>query len=247
MMIGRFLMRLMTVACVCAVAWVVTSGPFAHAGEFKSDAGVSFHYPDGWVAITQLNLSELPQEVQEHVRSNQIDLSQLHVLVVRVTTGEFAENINLIIAPQQVPVTQTVFDQHKARIPGEYEKVGMSASNLSGAMVAIADHPAMVFTCDAEMPFGGEPLRQRQVLIPGGGKTFVFTCTATQSSYDKYSGTFDQILGSLKVPAPVATGFDWSAVWSKGVLGAIVGGFIGLFVALKKKLEVKKTVEDVEQ
>jgi hypothetical protein len=246
-------MRGIVVAFQLTVALLVASGSYARAGEFKSEAGVSFQYPDDWVAVTQLNQSELRPEVQEYLRSNPIDFTQMHVMVLRVTTGEFAENINLVIAPTQIPVSQAVFDQHKARVPGEYEKVGMKASNLTGAMVTIADRPAMVFTCDAEMPYGGDSLRQRQVLVPGGGKTFVFTCTAPQSTFDKYSGTFDQILGSLKVPAPVDTGSDLLAYRLGKILGIIIGGLIGLFVgpklfaSFKKKMALKKPIDDVER
>lgn len=244
-------MRFMSVASLLALTLFVAGGPFARAGEFQSEEGISFQYPEDWVAITQLNQGDLLPEILEYLRSNQFDLKSVHVLVLRVTTDEFAENVNLIIIPGQIVASQSVLDQRKANMPVELEKLGVKVSHLSGAIETIANRPALVLTSDVLMPFAEEPLRQRQVLVPGGGKTFVITCTATQASDDKYASTFDEILRSLKLPAPVASGFDGLA-YSIGI-GMIIGGLIGalvgtkLFAFLKKKLAVKKPIDEVER
>ncbi len=241
-------MRLMSVASLLVVALFVAGVPFSRAGEFKSEEGVSFQYPDDWVAITQLNQGDLSPEVQEHIRNNQFDLKSVHVWVLRVTTDEFAENMNLIIIPGQIAASQSVLDQRKANVRAELEKSGVKVTHLSGAIETIADRPALVLTSDVLMPFAEEPLRQRQVLIPGGGKTFVLTCTATQASGDKYAATFDQILRTLQVPAPVDTRFDRLADMIGMLTGVLIGVFVGLklFASLKKKMAVKKPINEVE-
>ena len=242
-------MRFMSVASLLALTLFVAGGPFARAGEFQSEEGISFQYPEDWVAITQLNQGDLLPEILEYLRSNQFDLKSVHVLVLRVTTDEFAENVNLIIIPGQIVASQSVLDQRKANMPVELEKLGVKVSHLSGAIETIADRPALVLTSDVLMPFAVEPLRQRQVLIPGGGKTFVLTCTATQASYDKYAATFDGILRTLKIPAPVDTRFDRLAEMIGMMTGVLIGVFVGLklFASLKKKMAVKKPIDEVER
>ena len=242
-------MRLFTLTSLLAVALVVADSPLAVAGEFQSEAGVSFLYPEDWVAITELNQGKLPPEFQEYIRSRQFDMKSLHVMVLRVTSDEFAENINLVILPGQIVASQSVLDQRQVNMPIELEELGVKVSHLSGVIETIAERPALVLTSDVLMPFAEEPLRQRQVLIPGGGKTFVITCTATPASYDKYSVTFDEILRSLKLPDPVDSGSGWLGAKIGMLVGGLIGAFGGtkLFASLKKKLQVKKTVEDVKE
>lgn len=54
------------------------------------------------------------------------------------------------------------------------------------------------------MPGETLPSRQRQVYIPGGGNTFIVTCTGEADRFDGYVPTFDSILASFKVPPPRA-------------------------------------------
>ena len=66
-------MRFMSVASLLALTLFVAGGPFARAGEFKSEEGISFQYPEDWVAVTQVNQGDYPPEILEYLRSNQFD------------------------------------------------------------------------------------------------------------------------------------------------------------------------------
>ena len=82
----------------------------------------------------------------------------------------------------------------------------------------------------------GTPLKQRQVFFAGGGKTYIVTCSALADRFGEYSGTFDEMLESFKVPGTVAQqqqqGFDWNRVMVMAVDG-IAGGLVGLVKKFK--------------
>ena len=64
-------------------------------------------------------------------------------------------------------------------------------------------------------------------------------CFDRADSFDQYLPTFERILASFQVPAPVAKGFDWSRVATTAVVGGIVGGLIAGLIGIIKKFSSK--------
>jgi hypothetical protein len=78
------------------------------------------------------------------------------------------------------------------------------------------------------MPGVSGTLRQKQVMIPGGGKTFIVTCTASAETFDLYQPTFEGVLSNFQVPAPVTRGFDGKQGEEMAFVWGVIAGVVGV-------------------
>jgi hypothetical protein len=121
-------------------------------------------------------------------------------------------------------------------VPEQYESMGAKVDDFHGRIERVGANQAAVL--EYRVTFSGQPaaLRQKQVLIPGGGNTYVVTCAARADIFPEYARTFGDIVASMKVPPPDDEGFHWNRLWpgsmSPAVVGAVcavIGGLLCLF------------------
>lgn len=215
-------------------------GAVACGGSYADPSGFSFTYPDGWVPITRAVMGDanqfVPPEVKDWIARNKVDLSRVAVTLIRNGQDDFLENLNVVVDPQQIPVNDKTVKELTGVLRKQYAAMGVEIDNLQGGVQRLGTHDAVVLEYQARMPAVPYTLRQRQVMFPGGGKTYIVTCTAKADSFDRYKLTFEQIVASFQVPAPVARGFDWNQVLTTGIVGGVVGAFVGGLFWLAKRL-----------
>lgn len=221
-----------------ALLLITCSGAFG--GDYTDPSGFAFTYPEDWVPLTHSAMSEvnqaLPQEVKNWIANNNVDLSRVAVVLVRNGQEEFLENINVVVQEKQIPVNDEAVKRLTESLPKQFESMGVRLDKVQGRVQKIGSRDAVVLDYQSRMPGVAFLLRQRQVFFPGGGNTYIVTCSATVDSFDQHLPTFEKILANFQGPAPVASGFDWSRVMTTGVAAGIVGGLVGgLTVARKKK------------
>ena len=216
-----------------AICDLVGNRAVAEAAEFKSEAGISFQYPDEWTVLSELNQEQFTPAVQAYVKESQIDLRAIHVMVVRLNDSDFQENMNVVITPHEVPVTASSIEKFLPQIKSQNATTGIQMSELSGDLITIADRQAINLTFKTKLPFEDNLLQQRQVLIPGGGQTFTITFTALPTTYSQHVGAFDSVLQSLKL-APQQSSFNWDAI------GRLCGTMIGVPIGVIVFFQIKK-------
>jgi hypothetical protein len=222
---------------------LLTCGQSAFGGSYADPSGFSFRYPDGWIPVTRATMGDLnqvlPGEVKDWISRNRVDLNRLQVVLIRAGRDEFLESLNVVVDNQQIPVNDDTAKKLTSTIAQKYGAMGVKVDDVQGRVQKVGSYDAVVVEYQAQMPGVPETLRQRQVLFPGGGKTFIVTCTAKANSFDKYQPTFDTVLASFQVPAPVAQGFDWDRVETMTVVGGLIGGLIGGLAWVAKKFSSK--------
>jgi hypothetical protein len=221
------------------------------AGDYSDPKGYSFTYPDGWVIVTkQLWENEqknIPAEIQSWLQKSKVDLSGLSVVLIREGHEEFLENLNVSIDNQEIPANDDSIKKLSTILPQKYRELGVTINKVDGQLKQYGKNQALVIDFHSQLPFMPFPLRQNQVFFPGGGKTYIVTCTTRQDTFDKYSQTFDTILASFKVPAPNKKGIDWNHVLITTVIGGAVGAVGGGLYALIKKLNGKKSQRSISE
>jgi hypothetical protein len=225
-------------------------GETAYADNYADPSGFSFDYPAGWTPITRA-FSEnatriMPETMRTWLANNKVDLSRIAVVLVRNGGDDFLENMNVIVDSQQIPVNEQTMKMAIEQVQQRCATTNMMIENIQGHVQKVGQHDAVVL--DSQVRFPGVPqlLRQRQVMLPGGGKTFFVTCTSKAESYNTYQPTFEQILTSFQVPPPVAqpTGisgqsFDWKQVLIMGLVGGVIGGLFGTVKWITQKFSSK--------
>lgn len=230
---------------ISVVGLLLLSCAGASGGDYTDPSGFAFTYPEDWVPLTHSAMGDvnqaLPPELKDWIANNNVDLSLVAVVLVRNGHEEFHENLNVVVQKQQIPVDAKAVDSLAESMPKQFESMGGSVDKVQGRVQKIGSHDAVVFDYQSRMPGVTYLLRQRQVFFPGGGNTYIVTCSGRADSFDQHLPTFEKILASFQVPAPVASGFDWNRVMTTGVVAGIVGGLMGgLTVARKKSSSLSK-------
>ena len=89
-------------------------------------------------------------------------------------------------------------------------------------------------------PDGPPTLKQKQAHFAGGGKSYIVTCTSKADTSADSAQTFEDILATFKIPAPITQGFGMTSVVRGAVIGALVGGAVALFKMLAGPKKNKK-------
>lgn len=202
-------------------------------GEYRDPTGFSFVYPDGWFAVAAFQegaiRETMPPEIQAWLEKNSIDFKKVSVLLVREGHEEFLENMNVVVVPDQLSLNDRSVKDLLNQLTQKYASMGMKLGKLEGQARKIGANQTYVVEYRIVFPFDDSPLIQRQVFIPSGGKTYVVTCTGKAETFADHAPTFESILASLKVPAPISQGFNWNRVLMTGIFGGVVGGLFPLF------------------
>jgi hypothetical protein len=183
----------------------------------------------------------IPEETKNWIDKNKIDFSRVTMMLIREPKGreEFVENLNVVVDKQQLPLDDQSVKKLTDSIAKQYAAIGAKIENFESRVEKVASRDALVLEYKAQLPGAAAPFRQKQIYFPGGGKTFIVTCTASVASYDKYLPKFEKILDSFKVPdlVPVkmAKSFDWNQVLTMGVVGGLAAGLIAVMKWFAKK------------
>jgi hypothetical protein len=217
---------------------LLACGQSAFGETYSDPSGFSFTYPEGWIAVTQKAMGDVnqivPDDTKEWVLKNNVDLSQIAVTVIRDGNEEFLENLNVVVKPQQIPVNDKFEKELKAAISQQLGTMGVKLEGVQSRIEKIGSRDAIVVTFQSRLPGVDDLLRQKQIMLPGGGNTYIITCTAKADSFDKYQPTFDAVLASFQAPAPATQGFVWNQAAVSGAIGGVVGGMIAALALAKR-------------
>lgn len=218
---------------------VITLATSALAGSYSDPSGFSLTYPEGWITITGASVNNssnpLPENIQQWMRKNRLDMSTVKVLILRNgNADEFLENVNVVVTDGEIPLTDQTVKELQDAIPKQYAHAGIRSSNLrmrleerGGQKMLVSDHQ---LTFPEEVSEVGT-IQQRQFQLPGGGKTFTLTCTARPETFDQWESEFEAAVKSFKGPRSgllsgalgqvIQSGLIW------GLAGAVIGGAVG--------------------
>jgi hypothetical protein len=227
-------------------AWLVGSllllacGAHAAAGEYTDPSGFSLKFPDGWVAVNsglmEHSSDTIPEAVKAMVANGQVDLNSIAVMVIRDSKDDTFENLNVVVEKEQIPVDDNSLKELKTVVAQQYSKMGVTITNFQAKIQKVANRDAIVMDFDSQQA----GVKQKQVMLPGGGKTYIVTFTGDPATFKNYEPTFDTILANFQAPAPVAAkGFNWNKTLTMGIVGGVIGGLVGLINWFKNKSGAK--------
>ena len=228
------------VLIVLLVGFLLAAAGLTSAGEYSDPSGYGFRYPEGWVAVSELDRDSVAKEVREWLDNQAIDLTVLSVVVVDPGPKEFSPNCNVVLIEGEIPVTDGTLQDMLGALPGKYRSMKIEVSNLKGALQQVGANQAIVFHYDTKLPGVPFPLHQQQVYLPGGGKTHIITCTTTIDRIAQDDLAFQSILATFQVPPVQGSRLNWNEVGSSSLIGGIVGGLtagivVGLMQLRKRK------------
>lgn len=219
----------------------------ARSGNHVDPSGVSFTYPDDWVVIDKagqaLVTRNFTPEVQSWLQNNHVDLGDKVKLLLLHNSRQtdFVENLNVVVQPGEPPINSRTVDEVMRVASKQYTSLGVPIKDMTGRLQTYGSNRAVVLEYRMTPPGQTKPIMQRQIMIPGGGKLFIVTCSTKPEVFASFSPIFDGILSSMKVPEPTVRGFDWNSVIQKAITGGIIGALVGVMLWVVKKFSKPKT------
>lgn len=186
---------------------LLACGATTLAGEYKDPSGFSFTYPDGWVLLTPDKIkgskAGLSEEIKSWIDEHEEGLTSMAAILVRDSKDEYLESLGVLVNPVQVPANPETVKAFSTVLKTQYKTMGLELNNFNCSVQDIANRKSVVAEYDIHLD-GEEDDHEKRLVIPGGGKSYIFVCTGSDKSYKKYEPVFGQVLASLKVPDPVA-------------------------------------------
>jgi len=230
-------MRYICHCFVLLLCWSAISGLAAVAGEYQDADGFKFIYPEGWVLVDPsgvLEQGEFPPQVRQWMEQNRAALVSLRVALLRNSGADFMENLNVVVQPGQIPASEETLAEMLVEHPAQFKQMGISVEDLNGKVATFAGRESIILDYAVKFPDQPDMLRQRQVHVPGGGNTYIITCTGQAQTFAQHEPTFASILQSVQAPPATAHkreggGFDFSRIGIYAGIGALVGGLSVFF------------------
>jgi hypothetical protein len=201
------------------------------ANAFKSPKGFTLHYPSGWLVASKDQTAQAAQIVQPYLaKLGQVDLDRLAVIVFDPNGTTFMANLNLIITPHTLAISEEHKDDMRALVLQLGKVFGSEPQNIRISIESIGGHQAMVARYDITM--GGIPITQMQAIIPGHNQTYLATSSCAQADAAQYEPVFNTMFNGLDIDEGFA-GIPQSIRFA--VIGGLIGGAWALFQSLNKR------------
>jgi hypothetical protein len=166
---------------------------------YQAPEGYSLDTPPGWTTITEQNQLQLPPAAAAWLKKNRLDLRRLSLVVVKPTLGDFAENLNVVVEHQQMPLNGDSVRTLLEVLPTQLQKIGVKTKNVRVSTNNYGGNEAIVVEFESILPLFSQPVAQKQVYFAGGGKTFIVTCTSLASSRAQFEPVFERTLATMKI------------------------------------------------
>jgi hypothetical protein len=215
---------------------LILSVSSTQAVEHKDTSGFSLSAPNDWTLISKINQQNLPADTRQWLSKNRIDLNRLSVVLLRPGTGDFIENMNVVVENQAMPIDSNTIRKLLTEIPDQYRTLGVTLQDFRISTKKYGEHETIVLDYQTKSSLSPLQLTQKQVFFSGGGKTFIVTCTATQNTMAQYVTAFEEILNKMQIPSATSVTvsqngvntIDYRASFFVSITVGIVIGVVGM-------------------
>lgn len=202
----------------------------AHSAEYQAN-GISFRYPDTWQVASKENRQALIQELRGTEQFRQIDLDRLEALIFNPAGTDFLENMNIGFIPGGMEVSAEEVSKGVEALGEVMTRAGMPPDNIHGSVLRLGDNAAISIEWDVSMQ--GYRLHQWGIVIPGGDRSVMLTCSATAADFESVRPKFKETVVSINTNAGLIGA--WHEV-PKAIQWAIIGTLLGLGLTLVQML-----------
>ena len=197
------------------------------AGHYSSIRGFSLDYPDGWVAATKEETSEMAKEVKvvfEKIKN--INNDRIAVVIFDPKNDDFIEGINIIVSPGKMPLNDKLRREFTQMFSKQMEAMGLEVKKTNSKIDKIGGKKCLSLRWTMASQAIGFDIIQWQVAFPGKNSTYILTASATSASFPIYEEKFRKTFASFNTDGGI---FAFWHRMPKLAQDAIIGALIGLF------------------
>jgi hypothetical protein len=204
---------LLVVLSLAGLGGVAAVASPAAAGEFRSGFGFGISVPDVWLVLTRgevernsslflagdgvAGLDQIPTAMRKHV-FDRIRNGELEVFYRRENEAEdFIDNVNFLLQPAELPVSQAELDGVCHALPGEFSRIfGRPIAMEACEMRDRVRGPALYLQFEGAVP--GTTTMQYQ-LPRGAQSTLVITATTSRTSLPRMLSELEDMVESIRI------------------------------------------------
>lgn len=167
--------------------------------------GFAMESPPGWSVVSKVNAQQINSQARDWAAKSKLDFNKISVVFVRPVAGNFADNMNVVVEPQQLPINGDSARQLLDLLPTQFALVGYKSSNFRVSTRKYGGLETLVIEFDSQPPLMKEKLKQKQVYFSGHGKTYIVTCSSLAERFTQIEPLFDQSLDTMKLTNEAVT------------------------------------------
>jgi len=212
---------------IFAIICVVTIGPsLAFADRYESARGYAFDVPDGWLIADADFRGDAAQEAMRIFNNlRDADFRKMDVVIFDPQKDGFADNINVVVHNERVPVKEKIREQLGRGMLDNYVSLGFQPKAFTSEIRIVGENKCMIFTFNAEA--GEVSIWMRQYIISGKEVAYIVTCTASADHQNTYAVQFEDVMKSFMVVGGAPGWWDSLTDIAKStIIGAVIGAVV---------------------
>jgi hypothetical protein len=209
----------------------------ARGAEFSSPRGYSLKHPDTWKVLTAAQRQAVNQETQRLLnKMGNLDLDKIDAMVVNPIDDGFFENVNVVVVPG-VPRPGVGGEDDLAReVSSGCSAAGIELVSCKVEHARLAGREVLTAHCDLRVPKVAGVVRQWQAIFPHIRRSYIVTCSAQASSFERYEPIFADVLNSMQYGGGLGDWWDrLPAPMRWGALGGVIGGLVGPWLMSRRR------------
>jgi hypothetical protein len=188
---------------IVASILLLTLPSMTQADEYKDPTGFSFTYPENWVIVNRDTVWDaIPTHIRNRIDQSEVNIKDIRVMLIRNGQEESLEVLQVCAEQREIPADVKMLKGIEEAITNQYRSLNCNSKIMGSRVQSVNDRNAIVVEVETQVPGLASPAREKQIFFPGGGRTYVITCTALANSAPQHVAALDAILASFRAPAP---------------------------------------------
>lgn len=218
---------------------VVFASAVAQAAEFTSDKGFSLEYPDGWKIATKDERDAIQGVARAALKNlKDVDFDKIAVLIFHPEMDEFVENVNVVVVNESLRINDKAKEEYAENLRKQFSQIGVPIQGLQTSITEVGGRKALSGRYKAKYPTLAGLVRQWQLFVPAGRRTYIVTCSALDGDYARVEPAFTRVVNSLEIEGAGGLADFWFGlprIFQFALIGGAIGGAIGLIQWLVRR------------
>jgi hypothetical protein len=188
------IMRLNKAIAILAVVFPFLFPVVSLGAEYQSAKGFRFEYPDGWIQASASDQQAVKDQTAK-LLGRTIDFSIVEVMIYNPGTKP-TQNVNVIVTQGESPLDEQGRARAESALKDQFSRAGIYPAGFESHLIRMGNYDAISSTWSAK--YGQTDMQQWQVTFSGGGRTYIFTCSAGPHDFAILLPAFNQIINSVQ-------------------------------------------------
>lgn len=222
-----------------AIAWISSACP---AGTHTSSLGYTIDYPAGWHSVDPQTLKREDKEAFNDLASKLARLTT-DARFMPTLDEDGTERIDVVVAKERTEINESGRDEAVQGVREEMKNLRATIISIDSEVITIGRYKAISIHIETRWPDLDSSIKQWQVILSAGGKTFCIILTALEDDYPRLEPLFRRSLETLTLKPDAIDSFMDMPSWVQLSIVSGVGGIVVLAVFMILRIRKRRRAQ----